>query len=105
MGNTVNMEQGGTIDIELLEDMPLCSCGVEGRASVFDYERRAFLYLCSTHYDAWTVDRVSAQLPAARWAWAESSATVREHARRDNVHSRGMRDHHYWRRYRASEEG
>ena len=80
-------------------DSMLCSCGTEGRVSVFDYGVGAFLYLCSTHYRAWTVDRVSAQLPRARWEWAESSATVREHARRDNVHSRGMRDHWYWRKH------
>ena len=80
-------------------DSMLCSCGIEGRVSVFDYEVEVFHYLCSTHYRAWMVDRVSAQLPRARWEWAESSATVREHARRDNVHSRGMRDHWYWRKH------
>ena len=79
-----------------------CGCGQPASHTVIAEDGEG-LQLCRRHHTVWTVDRVRARLPRARYDLAESTATIKE---ADNVSRRiqAVKDHHYWRAHAIQEE-
>ena len=87
---------------ERWESKVRCGCGQVAKFTVTAEDGEA-LQLCRRHHAVWTVDRVRARLPRARYDLAESDATMDE---ADNVSKRiqAIRDHHYWRAHGVQKE-
>ncbi len=93
------MDIGRTVGrMERWESKPRCACGQAAKYTVLDETGNGSLQLCRRHHTVWTVDRVRARLPRARYDLAESNATMEECRPNVDRRIRGIKDYHYFKR-------